>query len=92
METVDTAGQRALCSHQTGCLPPQILETRGKDWFQPQSRTTHSAFSILTHRWKRLHNVTVIDKARVRQQRGAAEAGQGSPLSPKQHQVTGRHL
>lgn len=92
METVDPACQSALCSHQSGCLPPQILETKWKDWFWGLKRTTHIAFNILTHRWERLHHITVIDKARVRQKWGAAEARQGSPLRPQQHQVTRRHL
>lgn len=52
----------------------------------------HSAFIILTHGWKGLNNITMIDKACVRQQGGAAEARQGSPLSSQQHQVTGWHL
>lgn len=94
METVNATCQSAFCSHQSGCLPPQILETQVKDWFWPQclKRTTHGAFSILTHRWERLHNVTVVDKASVRQKWGAAEARQGSPLRSQQHQVTRRHL
>lgn len=27
VETVDAARQSALCSHQTGCLPPEVLES-----------------------------------------------------------------
>lgn len=34
----------------------------------------------------------MVDEAGVGQQGGAAEAGQGSPLSSQQHQVTGGHL
>lgn len=49
-------------------------------------------FSIFTNWWKGLHDVTVVDKACVWQQWGAAEARQGSPLSSQQHQVTGWHL
>lgn len=93
METVDPAGQRALCSHQACRLSPEVLQTRGRAQFQAgfpaQAQNERTCFA---YRGQRLHNIAVVDEARVGQQGGAAEARQGSSLSSQQHQVTGGHL
>lgn len=94
VETVDPAGQRTLCSHQTCRLSPEVLKTRGE---RAASGTSSSAELqnerlCFADRGKRLHHIAVVDEARVGQQGGAAEARQGSSLSSQQHQVTCGHL
>lgn len=50
VETIDTARQRALCSHQTGCLPPEVLETpveESKYWLHCGLKCTTSCVQYI---------------------------------------------